>query len=75
MTDLWTALTATAGLWLALAALTVLGLWLCAASAGEHDYPDRSRLDELDAPRCTCPTTTRIDAAIAATIARTEPTP
>lgn len=51
MTDLWTALTATAYLWLALVALTVLGLWLCAASAGSHDYPDRSRLDDLDLPK------------------------
>lgn len=74
MTDLWAALTATAHLWLALAALTVLALWLCAASAGEHDYPDRSRLDEWDR-RCTCPTDDEIDAAIAPHIARTEPTP
>lgn len=51
MTDLWTALTATAGLWLAIVALTILGLWLCAASVGEPDYPDRSRLDEMDRPK------------------------
>lgn len=51
MTAFITALAATWPLWLALAALTLLALWLCAASSGEHDYPDRSRLDELDRPK------------------------
>lgn len=59
--NLATAASALWPLYLFLAALTVVGLWLCAASAGEHDYPDRSADDEraqadvdawLDFPSC-----------------------
>lgn len=34
---------ATWPIWGFIAAMTVLGLWLCAGSAGEHDYPERDR--------------------------------
>ena len=48
MSALVTAAQATVYIWVAVAALTVIGLWLCAAGASYDPYRDGSRLDEWD---------------------------